>query len=109
MNTRIYLLLLSLIAIAFSLFFVLTVVPALATDWDLVSAILGGFVNPFAAGYSTDVILCWRILAIWVEHERRAAGIRHGWICVLLGAVPGVAVGWALYLILRQKQKGGSV
>lgn len=104
MNERIYIGLWGLIAIAFSLFFMSTVVPALAMDWDIVSAIAGGFVNPFAAGYSTDVILCWLVLAIWVYSEHKEKGIKHGWVCLLLGAVPSVAVGFALYLIMRSKQ-----
>ena len=107
MNERIYIALLGLIAIAFSLFFIVTVVPALATDWDVVSAIAGGFVNPFAAGYSTDVILCWLVLAIWVYSEHKTKEIKHGWVCLLLGVVPGVAVGFALYLIMRSKQLKG--
>jgi len=92
------------IAVGFGLFFVFTVIPPLAQDWDLIGAIAGGFVNPFAAGYSTDVILCWFILALWVLHERRTLHIKYGWLCVLLGLVPGVAVGFALYLILRARQ-----
>lgn len=104
MHERIYFTLLAFIAISFSAFFVATVIPAVAVDWDIISAIAGGFVNPFAAGYSTDVILCWCVLAIWVFFERKTKNIKHGWVCVLLGVVPGVAVGFALYLILRSKQ-----
>lgn len=103
MNQRIYISLLALIAVLFSGFFVLTVVPALAVDWDIVSAFAAGFVNPFASGYSVDVILCWCILAVWIIYERSNQGIKHGWVCLLLGVVPGVAVGFALYLILRAR------
>ncbi|TVP57912.1 MAG: DUF2834 domain-containing protein [Halomonadaceae bacterium] len=108
MNERAYIALLAVVAAAFSVFFLVTVLPALAVDWDVFSAIAAGFVNPFAAGYSTDVILCWVILAIWIVFERTTKGIKHGWICLVLGAVPGVAVGFALYLIIRLKQLEGS-
>jgi uncharacterized membrane protein YfcA len=104
MNERTYIALLTLIAVLFSLFFAVVVIPALAVDWDIASALAGGFVNPYAAGYSTDVILCWCVLAVWIFFERKAKDIKHGWVCLLLGAVPGVAVGFALYLILRSRQ-----
>lgn len=104
MSERAYFAILAFIAGAFSLFFVLTVVPAVAVDWNIIGALAAGFVNPFAAGYSTDVLLCWCVLATWIYFERKTTGIKHGWICLVLGAVPGVAVGFALYLILRAKQ-----
>ncbi|WP_068859418.1 DUF2834 domain-containing protein [Perlucidibaca aquatica] len=104
MSEKTYFALLAAIATLFSVFFALTVIPALMLDWDIISALAAGFVNPFAAGYSTDVILCWCVLVIWVLYERKAKGIQHGWVCLVLGAVPGVAVGFALYLILRAKQ-----
>ena len=63
-----------------------------------------GFVNPYSSGYSSDVIACWLILMVWIVYEAKNKGVKHGWICILLGAVPGVAVGFALYLILRVKQ-----
>lgn len=93
-----------LIVVAFSAAFLILVVPALVADFDVVGAFAAGFVNPYASGYSTDVILCWVALAGWVWYESSTAGVRHGWVCVLLGAVPGVAVGLPLYLILRSRQ-----
>ncbi|MCR9279448.1 MAG: DUF2834 domain-containing protein [Pseudomonadaceae bacterium] len=92
------------IAFGFCCAFLWLVVPALMAEFDIVGAFAAGFVNPYAAGYSTDVVLCWAALAGWVWHEARTAGVRHGWICVLLGIVPGVAVGLPLYLILRNQQ-----
>lgn len=97
--------LMAIVAVAFSLFFFVTMVPALLSpEWTVLSGILGGFVNPFAAGYSTDVILCWIVLTAWIVYERQHHGVKHGWVCVLLGAMPGVVVGFALYLILRMRQ-----
>lgn len=91
------------IAVGFTTFFVATIIPPLSTDWDVVGAFVAGFVNPYASGYATDVILCWCVLAAWVLRER-AKGVRHGWLCLLLGIVPGVVVGFALYLVLRARQ-----
>jgi len=91
-------------AALFTAFFAVVVVPPLIADPDIIGAFASGFVNPYASGYSTDVLICWAILAAWVAHEARNYGVRHGWICLLLGIVPGVAVGFALYLLLRRKQ-----
>jgi hypothetical protein len=65
-------------------------------------------VNPYAAGYATDAIACWLVLAIWGTYDASTHGVQHGWLCLLLGAIPGVATGFALYLILRGKQLGFS-
>lgn len=100
---RIYTLLLISIAIGFTLFFAVTVIPPLLASGDVAAALAAGFVNPYAAGYSTDVILCWVILALWVMTEARSTEIQYGWVCVVLGAVPGVAVGFSCYLLLRQR------
>ncbi|WP_372638275.1 DUF2834 domain-containing protein [Alcanivorax jadensis] len=48
------------------------------------------------------------VLAIWVVFERQRYQIRGGWLALLLGVVPGVAVGFALYLLMRQRQLKGS-
>ncbi|WP_348672701.1 DUF2834 domain-containing protein [uncultured Abyssibacter sp.] len=92
------------VAVVFALIFLTVVVPPLLDAPDLVTAAMAGFVNPYAAGYATDAILCWVILAIWVIFEARARGVRHGWVCLLLGIVPGVATGFGLYLFLRTRQ-----
>ena len=73
---------------------------------DLVGAFAAGFVNPYASGYSTDTLMCWAILSAWIIYERQRFGVRHGWWCIVLGVVPGVAVGFALYLLLRMRQVG---
>jgi len=91
------------IAIGFTTFFTVTVLPAVFESGDVLGAFMAGFVNPFAAGYSTDVILCWCVLACWVIYDARRYSIKSGWVCLILGVVPGVAVGFALYLYLRLK------
>ena len=97
------------VAMAFTAFFSVVVVPPLLADPDVAGAFAAGFVNPYATGYSTDVIACWMILAFWVAFESKSRGVRHGWVCLLLGIVPGVAVGLAAYMLLRSRQLGSAV
>jgi hypothetical protein len=104
MHKSLYHTLLICIAVAFSLFFFTTIGPAFTADPNVVAAILGGFVNPYASGYSTDVILCWLVLLFWIIYEARAYRVKYGWVCLVLGMVPGVVVGFALYLIIRDRQ-----
>ena len=70
---------------------------------DILAAFGAGFVNPYSSGYSADVIACWLILAIWVVYEAKSRSVRHGWVCLVVGVVPGVATGFAAYLLLRAK------
>ena len=91
-------------AAVFLLIFLFIVTPPVLESGDLVGAFAAGFVNPYASGYSSDVLACWVILAAWIAYDAKAHGIRHGWVCALLGIIPGVAVGFALYLLLRMRQ-----
>ena len=100
--------LLIMVALIFCGAFAVLVIPPLMANPDILAAAAGGFVNPYAAGYATDVILCWVILAIWVLFERQRYQVRGGWLALLLGVIPGVAVGFALYLLMRQRQLKGS-
>lgn len=93
---------LALTATVFTIIFCFLIVPPLIQNPDIPGAFAAGFVNPFASGYSTDVICCWVILCIWVIYEYPR--VKHGWLCLLLGIVPGVVVGLAAYLILRTNQ-----
>ena len=95
------------VAATFTAVFCVVVVPALIADGDIVGGFAAGFVNPYASGYSTDVIFCWVVMAVWVFYEARVHSVRRGWICLVLGVVPGVAVGFSLYLVLRHNQIGG--
>ena len=104
MNETKFKLSLSAVGIGFALFFFASVIPPLLENPDLIGAITAGFVNPYAAGYATDAIACWFVLAIWVIYDASNHGVKHGWLCLLLGVVPGVAAGFALYLIVRDKQ-----
>ncbi len=96
--------LLVLAAVFFTVFFSAVVVPPLLENPDIIGAFAAGFVNPFSTGYSTDVLVCWAVLAVWVVFEARQYGVRHGWVCLLVGVVPGVAAGFAGYLLLRTRQ-----
>jgi uncharacterized membrane protein len=91
-------------AAVFTLIFCWVVIPPLIANPDVVGAMAAGFVNPYSSGYSADVLACWVILTAWIVYEARTKGVRHGWVCVVLGMVPGVAVGFALYLLMRMKQ-----
>lgn len=104
MTDQIFKLCMFITALTFTAFFASTVMPPLIADPDIFAALTAGFVNPFASGYATDVILCWVVLTIWVFHEAKSLQVKHGWVCVVLGAFPGVAVGLPIYLILRSTQ-----
>jgi hypothetical protein len=86
---------LSLILIGwlFAMAFCLVVIPALFNEpGEMLS---GGFSNPYAAGYAFDTIACWAILAVLVHSERRP----WGWLALVFGLVPGVAVGLVVHLL----------
>jgi Terpene cyclase DEP1 len=83
------------------------VIPPLLANPDIIGAFAAGFANPYSSGYSADVIACWAILTAWIAYEATIHRIRHGWVCALLGLAPGVAVGFAAYLLLRMRQLKG--
>ena len=62
------------VALAFTALFCVLVVPPLVADPDILGAFGAGFVNPYASGYSADVISCWVILAIWVGIDANRKG-----------------------------------
>lgn len=90
------------IAVLFTFLFSILVIPPFLKNPDILGAFGAGFVNPYSSGYSIDTICCWFILFFWVLYEYPK--VKYGWVCLLLGIVPGVAVGFALYLLLRMKQ-----
>jgi hypothetical protein len=104
MNQSTFSIVLVALAVGFATVFALIVVPPLLASGDVIGAIAAGFVNPYSTGYSVDVIMCWFVLAAWVIYEARTLNIRHGWVALLLGLVPGVATGFALYLLIRMRQ-----
>ena len=104
MSIKTFKLCLIALALTFTGVFVVLCVPPLLEGVDPLTAAASGFVNPFAAGYAIDAIITWFVLLVWVIFERGALQIKFGWTCVLLGIVPGVAVGLACYLMLRSFQ-----
>ncbi|MEO1187597.1 MAG: DUF2834 domain-containing protein [Pseudomonadota bacterium] len=104
MSTSVFERLVLTLGILFALAFMIIVVPPLAQSGDVFGAFAAGFVNPYASGYSLDVILCALILFVWIIYERQARGIKHGWIAIPLSFIPGVATGFAVYLVLRSRQ-----
>ena len=105
MNQHQFIWLVALLGASFALAFCWLVLPALWINPDIVGAFAAGFVNPFSSGYALDAIMCWLILAVWVVFEAETKAIKHGWIALLLGIVPGVATGFAAYLIMRIRQR----
>lgn len=103
MNKKIFKTSLILIAIGFVVVFSVVVIPPLIENPDIVGAFAAGFENPYSSGYSSDVIFCWLILLVWVVYEYPK--VKYGWLCLVLGLIPGVAVGLALYLWLRTNQQ----
>ncbi len=104
MSVRVFRILLALLAFIFFAIFCAIVVPPLLQNPDVLGAFAAGFVNPYSSGYSADVIVCWFILAVWVVFEAQRFSVRGGLYCLLLGLVPGVAVGLAAYLFIRSRQ-----
>lgn len=93
------------LAIAFTAVFVAVVAPPLAADnWDAWYALGQGFVNPYSSGYAWDIVFSYAVLTAWVIYEAVAKGVKHGWVVLILGFVPGVAVALAAYLLIRRKQ-----
>lgn len=105
MSKNVFIWVVTSLGLAFAVLFLVVFLPALIENPDFSSAGKAGFVNPFASTYTLDAIFCWLVLISWVVYEAKVDGIRHGWICILLGAVPGVATGLAAYLILRLRQQ----
>ena len=104
MSERQFRMTLILLALGFTAFFSVVVVPPLIDSPDILGAFGAGFVNPYSSGYSADVIACWLILAAWVLFEAKSESVKHGWLCLVVGVVPGVAVGLAAYLLVRSRQ-----
>jgi hypothetical protein len=92
------------VSLGFVAYFGVVVVPPLLESGDVIGAFAAGFANPYSSGYSADVVACWLVLVAWVVYEARTLSIRRGWICLVLGIVPGVVVGLAAYLLLRAGQ-----
>jgi Terpene cyclase DEP1 len=92
------------IAAGFTVYFVAQVLPGALLVGHPSQWLTNGYVNPVSSGYTTDTLCCWLILAVWIVDDARRRGVRRGWIALLLAAVPGVAVGFALYLLMRQSQ-----
>jgi Terpene cyclase DEP1 len=104
MSLNIFRALLIVLGSTFAVAFAVVCIPPLLVNPDVIGAFAAGFVNPFAAGYALDVIFCWLVLASWVTYEAKVHGIKHGWVALLLGLTPGVATGFAVYLLLRLTQ-----
>lgn len=104
MTQRSFIYITGMIGLAFAIAFAVLVLPSLMKDLSIVTALSSGFVNPYSTGFSLDTLSSWLVLTVWIVYEARSSGIRHGWIAILLGLIPGTATGFAFYLILRTIQ-----
>ncbi len=73
MNERQFRAFIIAVAIGFTAFFSVVVVPPLIDKPDVLGAFGAGFENPYSSGYSADVIACWLILAAWVVFETKSS------------------------------------
>lgn len=105
MNAQTFRIFLIVLAVGFTAAFTVVCIPPLLVNPDIIGAFAAGFVNPYASGYALDIFFTWGVLATWVVYEARTKAIRHGWVALMLGVVPGVAVGFAFYLLLRLKHE----
>ncbi|MES2490540.1 MAG: DUF2834 domain-containing protein [Pseudomonadota bacterium] len=105
MSDSLYRTLLWLLALGFAAAFCIIALPAALQETNPLRFVTDAYVNPYAAGYATDTLMCWAVLAVWVCYEAKTTNIRHGWVALLLGVVPGVATGFAAYLLIRSKQQ----
>ena len=101
MKEGIFKVLLTTIAIGFSLYALVFFFPPIFENPDIIGVLKAGFVNTYASAYSIDLILCWIVLIIWILHERVVFRIKNGWACIPIGLTLGVVVGFALYLMIR--------
>lgn len=90
------------IAALFIVSFVVILAPAV-DDLTFGSAIDDMFGTPVSSGVSTDILLTYAALVLWVVYEAVTKKVRRGWIALVLGAV-GVAVALPAYLLIRMRQ-----
>lgn len=102
MKKRLFKISLLMVALVFTIIFIVVVIPPFIESPNILAAFKAGFVNPFAAGYSFDVFCCWFILLFWVLYDYPK--VKYGWVSLIIGVIPGVAVGFAVYLLLRTSQ-----
>jgi hypothetical protein len=103
--TTVYRSVLGIIGLGFALYFFATIGPLFLTQPDIVAAFKAGYVNSYSSGFATDAIACWLVLICWMVYEKLQHGIKHGWVAIILGFMPGVATGFAVYLLLRTYQR----
>lgn len=94
------------IAALFIVLFVVILAPEVK-DLTFGKAVDDMFNTPVNQGVSTDILLTYAALALWVVYEAIIKKVRRGWIALVLGAV-GVAVALPAYLIIRMGQVNDS-
>ncbi len=104
MNKQLFEIICAVAALSFTIAFCAVVVPPLWDSGDIWGALAAGFVNPYASGYSLDVLFSAFVLIIWIVYDRAAFNVRYGWVAIPICLVPGVAPALAIYLIIRGRQ-----
>lgn len=95
------------LAAVFVVLFAAVFVPQFIEDgFDIIGAFEAGFVNPYASGFAIDTLMTYAVLFAWVVYEAQYREVQHGWVALVLGAVIGVALGLAVYLLIRHREIG---
>lgn len=92
------------LAVAYTFLFIAIIPPALIDrGFDFWGMALDTFDTPSAAAVSSDVLLSYAVLALWVAYEAVTRKVRRGWVALLLGLVTGMTVALAAYLLIRTR------
>ncbi len=63
-----------------------------------------GFVNPGAAFLTVDAIIGSMAFLCWMFPEAKALGMRHAWVYLLLTVTVAFAVGFPVFLLMRERK-----
>jgi hypothetical protein len=105
-NTRFGQIVIALAAACMATLAVVVLPTFVADGLDIGRAFDLAVVNPYASGFATDVFFTYAILITWVVYEAKYRDVRHGWVAVVLGLLLSVALGLALYLLIRHRDLG---
>lgn len=61
-------------------------------------------VNPATTSALADLSFTYLIVGIWIVLEGRRLAMRHAWLCVPITVFVSLALGLALFLILRERR-----
>lgn len=73
-------------------------------QFDWVMFFRSGFVNPGAAFLSVDAIVGATAFLLWMIPEARKLGMRHWWVYIVVTLAVAFAVGFPLFLLMRERK-----